>query len=125
MFKSDFRIVADYFVQVRTNKTYKPDKATIKHIDEVLKLMSVLTEDVRFEEVQKSGRKVMNMCQVIDEFEAVGERRGEIKGEIKVLYFRLNKKPVEIADEMNLSVNEVQSIIDKILSEKKDNSENE
>ena len=125
LFKSDFRIVADYFVQVRTNKTYKPDKATIKHIDEVLKLMSVLTEDVRFEEVQKSGRKVMNMCQVIDEFEAVGERRGEIKGEIKVLYFRLNKKPVEIADEMNLSVNEVQSIIDKILSEKKDNSENE
>ena len=42
-----------------------------------------------------------------------------------MLYFRLNKKPVEIADEMNLSVNEVQSIIDKILSEKKDNSENE
>lgn len=78
-----------------------------------------------FEELQKTERKVTNMCQVIDEFEAVGERRGEIIGEIKALYFRLNKKPVEIADEMNLSVNEVQSIIDKILSEKKDNSENE
>ncbi len=24
MFKSDFKIVADYFVQVRTNKVYKP-----------------------------------------------------------------------------------------------------
>ena len=45
MFKSDFRIVADYFVQMRINKDYIPSKETIKHVDEVLKLMSVLTQD--------------------------------------------------------------------------------
>lgn len=57
MFKSDFRIVADYFVQMRINKDYIPSKETIKHVDEVLKLMSVLTQDERFEQAQANGNK--------------------------------------------------------------------
>ena len=51
-FKSDFRIVADYFVQVRQNKDYIPSSDTIHHVHEVLQLMSVLTKDRSFEEVQ-------------------------------------------------------------------------
>jgi hypothetical protein len=112
MFKSDFRIVADYFVQMRKHKTYKPTKDTIKHVDEVLKLMSVLTEDTRFEEVQKSERKVSNMCQILDEVEA----RGEARGEVKVLYTRLKMTPEEIADDIHLSVEEVRAIIASIES---------
>ncbi len=54
MFQSDFRIVADYFYQTRTNKNYIPSKQTIRHVDAVLKLMSVMTGDRRFEEVQKN-----------------------------------------------------------------------
>jgi hypothetical protein len=108
MFKSDFRIVADYFVQMRKHKTYKPTKDTIKHVDEVLKLMSVLTEDTRFEEVQKSERKVSNMCQILDEVEA--------RGEVKVLYTRLKMTPEEIADDIHLSVEEVRAIIASIES---------
>ena len=52
MFKSDFKIVADYFVQMRTNKDYKPSQQIIKHVQEVLQLMSVLTNDDTFEEFQ-------------------------------------------------------------------------
>lgn len=44
MFQSDFRIVADYFVQMRTNKEYNPGQKVMKHIDAVLKLMSALTQ---------------------------------------------------------------------------------
>lgn len=40
MFKSDFRIVADFFTQIRKNNNYIPSTATIEHVDEVLKLLS-------------------------------------------------------------------------------------
>ena len=47
-FKSDFRIVADYFVQLRTNKDYKPGKDVIRHVHETLQLLSILANDKRF-----------------------------------------------------------------------------
>ena len=77
MFKSDFRIVADYFVQIRKNKEYVPTKEDIKHVDEILKLMSVLTADNRFEEIQNDGGKVRNMCEVLDRIEARGIQQGK------------------------------------------------
>ena len=85
LFKSDFRIVADYFVQMRKNRTYSPSKDTIKHVDEVLKLMSVLTEDTRFENVQRAEGKVDNMCQFLDEVEAKGVEKGEFKMLVKLV----------------------------------------
>lgn len=48
-FQSDFRIIADYFVQMRTNKNYVPSKETFRHVDEMQKF-SVLTNDPMFEE---------------------------------------------------------------------------
>ncbi|MBQ9438185.1 MAG: transposase, partial [Lachnospiraceae bacterium] len=49
MFKSDFKIVADYFVQMRKNNNYVPPHTDVKHIREVLELLSVMTNDRRFE----------------------------------------------------------------------------
>ena len=79
MFKSDFKIVADYFVQVRTNKDYKPSPQIIKHVHEVLQLMAVFTSDKRFEEYQNQYIKGedMTMCEVLDKAEARGEARGK------------------------------------------------
>lgn len=57
MFKSDFRIVADYFVQMRKNKNYIPSPDTIIHVHETLQLLSVLTKDRRFEEAYNNSRK--------------------------------------------------------------------
>ena len=48
MFKSDFRIVAEYFVQMRTKKDYTPSAIEIKHVHETLQLMSAVTHDDRF-----------------------------------------------------------------------------
>ena len=80
-FTSDFRIVADYFLQVRKNKNYVPSKITMKHVDAVLKLMSVMTEDYRFEEAQREG-EVHNMCEVMDRVEQRGIKKGIREGQI-------------------------------------------
>ena len=44
MFKSDFKVVARFFVNKRRNPDYVADDPTeIQHVDEVLKLLSVMT----------------------------------------------------------------------------------
>ncbi|MCD7955996.1 MAG: Rpn family recombination-promoting nuclease/putative transposase [Lachnospiraceae bacterium] len=63
-FKSDFRIVADYFVQIRKNHKYVPSAEEMKHVDEVLNLMAAISGDRRFEMKQNeiaSERKVTKM----------------------------------------------------------------
>ncbi len=77
MFQSDFKIVADYFVQMRKNKNYIPSKEEMEHVDEVLKLMSVLTKDDRFSEAQSDSKGGVNtMCEVLDKVEARGKAEG-------------------------------------------------
>lgn len=57
-FRSDFKIVANFFVQKRKNKDYIPDDPTeIKHIDEVLKLLQVMTGDEHYKEVKMIKEK--------------------------------------------------------------------
>lgn len=85
MFRSDFKFVADYFVQLRTTKDYVPSKETIEHVDAVLKIMSVLTKDRRFEEVQQDGMEVKNMCEVLDRAENRGIQQGIQQGIIEIL----------------------------------------
>ncbi len=80
LFQSDFRIVADYFSQVRKNKDYVPSQETIQHVDAVLKLMSVLTGDQRFEEAQKQQGGVITMCEVLDKAEKRGVEIGMAQG---------------------------------------------
>ncbi len=65
LFKSDFGIIADYFVQTRANKDYVPSEETITHVSEFLQLMRVLTGDDRFTPdtnlIQSKGKSV-TMC---------------------------------------------------------------
>ena len=81
LFKSDFRIVADYFVQLRTNKNYVPTNDTIKHVTEVLRLLRILTGDDRFTPdsklIEKKGKPV-TMCEVLDRIENRGIEKGKI-----------------------------------------------
>ena len=84
LFRSDFRIVADYFVKMRKNGSYEPAKETISHVGEILTLMSALTGDDRFEEVQEEFKREKNrrlsMCEVLDRVEARGIEKGIEKG---------------------------------------------
>ena len=81
MFQSNFRLVADYFIQMRTNKEYNPSREAMKHIDAVLKLMSVLTQDDRFEEMQNGAQgEVKTMCEVLDNAISKGRIEGRAEG---------------------------------------------
>ena len=57
MFQSDFRYVADFFVQKRRNKRYEVPEGDIIHADALLKLMSALTGNVEFEVIANKHAK--------------------------------------------------------------------
>ena len=96
MFESDFRIVADYFVQMRKNGEYQPEPRPIRHVRETLHMISVLTENNRFEEVNNEGQEgVRTMCEVLDRIEKRGEQRGLEQG-IKQMIVRMYKNGYSI-----------------------------
>ena len=77
-FRSDFKVVANFFVQKRKNKDYIPDDPTeIRHVDEVLKLLKVMTGDRRYEEIfRKKKEGVHSMCDVAERLEQMGIAKG-------------------------------------------------
>ncbi len=121
MFQSDFKHVADYFVQKRMNNDYKPSNEQLKHVDEMLKLMSVLTDDTRFEEVirELSGKGGTSMCTVLDKIENKGREegfaQGELKGMTQVYYTKLHYSADQIAAELDTPVDVIQELINSIL----------
>jgi len=86
-FTSDFKVVARFFSDKRKyGDDYIPkDPTVIKHVDAVLKLLSVMTHDHRFEEIvfTEEERRNADMCAVVDKLVGIGEARGEARGEAK------------------------------------------
>ena len=82
LFKSDFRILADYLYQMRENRDYIADDTNIAHVEELLTLMSAMTGDNRFEETINDfkGKEKVNMCEVLDRVEARGIEKGIEQG---------------------------------------------
>ena len=82
LFKSDFRILADYLYQMRINRDYIADETTIEHVEELLTLMSAMTGDNRFEETinDLKVKEKINMCEVLDRVEARGIEKGIEQG---------------------------------------------
>ena len=65
----------------RKNKDYIPDdKTTIKHVDEILKFLSVMTGDSRYEEILSDKEGVSNMCDVAQRLEDRGIEKGMKEG---------------------------------------------
>lgn len=80
-FTSDFKVVANFFVNKRKNKDYIPDdKTTIKHVDEILKFLAVMTGDSRYEEILADKEEVINMCDVAQRLEDRGIKKGIQEG---------------------------------------------
>ena len=109
-FHSDFRIIAEYFVNKRRNIEYTPSAQEIQHVDEFLKLLQALTGDDRYFDVlnllQKEAKKEgVNMCEILDKVEnrgiAIGEKRGEIRGEKRGEIRGEKRGREEMADEIN------------------------
>ena len=82
-FQSDFRVIADFFRQKRIGKDYIPINVKIRHIDEVLKMLAVFTQDERFMTLPKltnEGKRPETMCEVYDMIEQKGIAKGIEKG---------------------------------------------
>ncbi|MBS1334197.1 MAG: hypothetical protein HP054_00565 [Blautia sp.] len=72
-FHSDFKVVANFFVQKRKNRDYIPDDPTeIRHVDEVLKLLQVMTGDERYQTIFQEKKGVCSMCDVAERLEKMG-----------------------------------------------------
>ena len=82
--KSDFRFVADYLVQTRTNGQYVSMDGQIVHVDETLKLLGAITGDSRFQDamndVALAGKEQVTMISVIDSYIAKGREEGLAQG---------------------------------------------
>ena len=71
--------MADYFVQKRESRDYQPSRDTIRHVEATLQLLSVMTNDRRFEEVISDGQPeggVRSMCDVLEKVEKRGINKG-------------------------------------------------
>lgn len=119
MFESDFRVIADYFVQMRKNGEYQPETREIRHVRETLHMLSVLTGDDRFEEVNNAEQRgVRTMCEVLDRIEKRGKEQG---GRLKLISQIVKKvqrgKDIEsIADALEESVDVICPIYEAVLS---------
>ncbi len=82
-FRSDFRIVANFFAQRRKNPKYIPNDLTeMIHSDEVLSLIASVSGDKRYIQVidDKEKGKVKNMCEVADRLWNSVKEEGLIEG---------------------------------------------
>lgn len=86
-FRSDFREVARFFVQMRENGEYIPSNDELDHIQAVLQLLNVFDKDRRFETAanDKTGAKEVRtmsewLTNVINKSEATGYNRGIEQG---------------------------------------------
>ena len=107
LFKSDFKIVADFFVQMRENGNYIPSPEKIQHVQETLRLLNVMTRDERFEEAYNRVEKgkVQTMCEVLDKVEKRGYDKGYIAGGAKVEAVLLNAM-IDLVKQGKLTVSE-------------------
>lgn len=76
-FHSDFRIIAEFFINRRKNADYVPSAQTIKHVDEFLKLLQALTGDQKYHEIletlqENEKKEGITMCEVLARAENKG-----------------------------------------------------
>lgn len=113
LFKSDFRIVADYFVQMRENGDYVPQPQEMKYVQETLQMLSVMTGDHRFEEAYNDCKDEEGgphyMSEVLDRIENKGREEGRME-EKKKTAIKLQKQGADtsfIADFVETSIDQV------------------
>ena len=132
MFKSDFKIIAEYFRAKRLNQKYKGSKEKLKHANETLKMFSALTGDNSFEKVYNEGNSKkggITMCDVVERIRNDGRTEGRIEGRIEgitegilegkadVIRKMLDANALtieQIADILKLPIKEVQKIAKKV-----------
>lgn len=125
LFKSDFRFVAEYFIQTRRAKegmepVFELTLDHLKHAEAFIDLMNAMTNSRRFLELLKplrEGRKGTMMTYLFDEAEARGLKKGREEGRLKQLVvmscrkLRRGKNASQIAEELEEDYPVIQDIV--------------
>ena len=120
MFKSDFKIIAEYFRAKRLNQKYIGSKEKLKHANETLKMFSALTGDDSFEKVYNEGnfkKGGITMCDVVERIRNDGRTEGRTEEQERIIMnlIESNAGTIEqIAAWVKLPVKEVQKIAKKV-----------
>ena len=120
MFKSDFKIIAEYFRAKRLNQKYRGSKEKLKHANETLKMFSALTGDNSFEKVyneSNSKKGGITMCDVVKRIRDDGRIEGRTEEQERIIMnlIESNAGTIEqIAAWVKLPVKEVQKIAKKV-----------
>lgn len=86
MFKSDFKLIAQYFRTKRLNKKYTGSKEKLQHANETLKMFSALTGDDTFEKVYNKNHLEeggVTMCDVVERIRDEGRVQGRAEGRVQ------------------------------------------
>ena len=117
-FKSDFGIVANFFVQKRKNQLYRPDDSReIQHIDAVLKMLSVVTGDKEYESrlyVDQKNKEVRNMCEVAQNLIREGKELAKIEDAKNLLDILSDE---EISKRICLPIEKVRELREEVMAE--------
>ena len=107
-FTSDFKLVADFFGHLRKKDDYDPPEDEIRHVNEILELLSVMSGDSRPLEGKENGKKgereTMRLA-MLDKIEARGEARGKEEGK------REGKKEGILLGTRNAVVNTIRNLM--------------
>lgn len=124
MFKSDFKLIAQYFRTKRLNKKYTGSKEKLQHANETLKMFSALTGDDTFEKVYNENHLEeggVTMCDVVEKIRNEGRAEGRVEGkenareEMILNLLESNAGSIEqIATWVKLPVKEVKKIAQKV-----------
>ena len=120
MFKSDFKIIAEYFRAKRLNQKYKGSQEKLKHANETLKMFSALTGDNSFEKVYNEGNSKkggITMCDVVKRIRDDGRIEGRTEEQERIIMnlIESNAGTIEqIAAWVKLPIKEVQKIAKKV-----------
>ncbi|MER2183899.1 MAG: transposase, partial [Clostridia bacterium] len=105
LFRSDFKEVARYFVQMRESGDYKPSDDELAHIESVLQLLNVMDKDHRFETAINKRKEVKGvrkmsewLTKVINENQAIGMAKGRAEGQIATLTDLVRKNLISVKD---------------------------
>ena len=120
MFKSDFKLIAQYFRTIRLNKKYTGSKEKLQHANETLKMFSALTGDDTFEKVYNENHLEeggVTMCDVVEKIRNEGRVEGQenAREEMILNLLESNAGSIEqIATWVKLPVKEVKKIAQKV-----------
>jgi len=97
LFKSDFKLVAEFLVQKRLKMEYTPSLDEIKHVDEILKMFTAITGNNDYvNRAKATERRPKNMCEVTEGL--INKGREEILPLLKAEKARADKAEAETAE---------------------------